>query len=338
MTTGGFHSYWVAGFLAGYYMCAWLIAGRKPSGQSIAVRYNSPEGLSPAALRYVYTMACDGRAYAAIIAQLAARKLLEIIPDRASGKIIMQKMVENGHVGRSLPEEEARVFKDLFEWSDRVELKRPGLSTIARIQKALDARQTSAYFTRNFIWVACALALTYGGTVWLGLSSGLFGHDTVDAWTGSLFAGLTVAMYGLAGYWVWDTNRLAFSLALRGMYQRTTLPALLAFVLLYPALWFLLIRTVAPKFAALTTALIVINTFAGVSLRNYTSSGRILRDHIEGYRQFLASAVQDRLQRMNIPGDKAKFDVEMIPYAIALDLSEAWGDNLGTRMMIEISL
>jgi hypothetical protein len=145
-------------------------------------------------------------------------------------------------------------------------------------------------------------------------------------------------MYGLWGYWTWDSNRLAFGLALRGIYPRRTLPLLLAFVLVYPALWYLLMRTTAPAFTNMTTLLILLNGFAAPSLRNYTAAGRAVRDEIEGFRQFLAGTEQDRLQRMNATGEMAKIDPEMIPYAIALDLREAWGDQLGIKAMVETAL
>jgi hypothetical protein len=84
--------------------------------------------------------------------------------------------------------------------------------------------------------------------------------------------------------------------------------------------------------------MIMVNAFAGPCLRNYTSAGRIVRDDIEGFRQFLAGTERDRLQRMNEPGRKVQVDPEAVPYAIALDLSEAWGDRLGIKTMMEMDL
>jgi hypothetical protein len=145
-------------------------------------------------------------------------------------------------------------------------------------------------------------------------------------------------MYSAAGYWMWDTNRLAIGLALCGLYRRRTLPILVAFVVLYPALWYAIIRMTAPSFARLTVALIVLNALAAPALRNYTAEGRRVRDEIEGFRQLLQSTEQDRLQRMNQPGQEARFDTELIPYAIALDLREEWGDQLGIQAMVETAL
>jgi hypothetical protein len=331
-------SYWVVVVLAVYYAIAWLLVGRKRAGGPIAVRYTPPEDLSPAAVRYIYTMACDGRSYAAIVAQLAARKLLAIVPDRDRGAIHVEKLTEDDRALRGLPEEERRVFENLLEFNQRTRLKPPELRDVERIQTSLEKRLSGAYFTRHLPWVACGLLLTAAATIWLALTSKLMGAGDLDAWMPAGFTGFTVAMYGLWGYWTWEGNRLAFTLALRGIYRRRTLPLLLAFVLVYPALWYLLMRTLAPAFAGITTLLILLNGFAAPCLRNYTAQGRRVRDEIEGFRQFLAGTEQDRLERMNVPGAKAPIDPEMIPYAIALDLREAWGDALGIRAMVETQL
>ena len=66
--------------------------------------------------------------------------------------------------------------------------------------------------------------------------------------------------------------------------------------------------------------------------------GRLVRDEIEGFREFIAGAELDRLRRMNEPGGRVQIDPEMIPYAIALDLKEAWGDQLGIKTMMETDL
>jgi Predicted membrane protein (DUF2207) C-terminal domain len=324
--------------LAAYYLGAWLLVGRKRAAGSIAVRYQPPEGLSPAVIRYLCTMSSDGRTYAAIVAQLAARKVLAIVPDKDSGATYLEKLTEDYHVLRGLPEEERRVFKDLLEFDDRVRLERPELSTVKRLQEMLEEQLAQRYVRRNFAWVIFGLLATVAATIWLGLSSGIFGVDEADAWMGASFAGFSVGMYGLAGYWIWDTNRLAFTLALRGLYRRRTLPLLLFFIALYPSLWYFLIRTVAPQFAIVTTLMILLNGFAAPALRNYTSAGRKVRDEIEGFRQFLAGTEQDRLQRVNTPGKRVQVDPEMIPYAIALDLREAWGDDLGIKTMVETAL
>ena len=332
-------SYWIVAVVVAYYLCAWLLVGRKREGKSISILYQPPKGLSPAALRYVYTMgASDGRTYAAIVAQLAARGLLAIVPEQVNGAIYLVKLKEDRHQARSLPEEERDVYDDLLEFDERVRLERPELRRIERIQKILAGSLPAKYFTRNLAWVVLGWLGTAAFTTWLSLSSVMLGKDAVDAWMVSLFTGFAVAMYSAWGYWMWDTNRLAIRLAARGLYRRRTLPLLIVFLALYPALWYAIISTTAPSFARLTEMLILVNTFAAPALHNFTTAGRRMRDEIEGFRRFLESTELDRLQRMNRPGQEAGFDAEFIPYAIALDLREGWGDRLGIQTMVETAL
>jgi hypothetical protein len=103
-------------------------------------------------------------------------------------------------------------------------------------------------------------------------------------------------------------------------------------------MWYLLIRTVTPIFTNVTGLLILINMLFPPFLRSYTPAGWQLVNQLRGFRQFLQQAEQDRLQRLN-PADAAiQADQEYVPYAIALDVREDWGDQLGIRTMIETAL
>jgi Predicted membrane protein (DUF2207) C-terminal domain len=326
--------YALASALAVYYLIAWLLVGRARSRGSLMVRYTPPENLSPAAMRFIYTMSADGRTYTAILARLAARGLLEIV---SSGKGVTLKKAESDYrAARNLPPEEKMVFKDLFEWDEQVPLRRPDSRTTEKLQEMLDEQLGGKFFTRHRAWVAAGLAISGVAATWLSAAS-LFAKSAGDNWMICAFIGLSVAMYGAFGYQMWDRNLLAIRLALRGMYHRRTLPLLLAFVMVYPALW-LLIWNAAPAFGGFTEAMILMNTFLPSCLRNYTAEGRRVRDEIEGFRRFLAGTEQDRLQRMNTAGKLARMELEFVPYAIALDLREAWGDELGIRTMVETEL
>jgi hypothetical protein len=104
-------------------------------------------------------------------------------------------------------------------------------------------------------------------------------------------------------------------------------------------MWYVFLRTTQPSsFARVTELLILVNGFAAPALRSYTREGWRLRNQVEGFRQFMQGTEQDRLRRMNQPGREAKFDAEFIPYAIALDLREGWGDQLGVKTMVETAL
>ena len=63
-------------------------------------------------------------------------------------------------------------------------------------------------------------------------------------------------------------------------------------------------------------------------MRAPTAEGaRILRQ-LAGVREFLVRAEQDRLERVNTPGERAEIVDRFLPYAIALNVKESWGDAL----------
>lgn len=325
--------------IAVYYLIAYLLVGRTRSPGSVMVRYSPPDNLSPAAMRFVYTMSADGRTYTAILARLAARGLMEIVPQKLSSKtsgVMLKKTETDHHESRNLPTEEKKIFKDLFEWEEQVPLRRPEWRTMEKLHETLQTQLGGKFFTRHMAWVVAGLAISGAAAAWLSAVT-LFRKDPADAWMMCAFTGLTVAMYGAFGWKMWESNRLAIGLAVRGMYRRRTLPLLLAFVLIYPALW-LLIWHGAPAFAGFTEAMILMNTFLPSSLRNYTAEGRRVRNEIEGFRRFLAGTEQDQLQRVDPASKPRRMDLEFVPYAIALDLREAWGDELGIRAMVETEL
>jgi hypothetical protein len=320
--------------LAMYYLIAWLLVGRNRSKSSVMVRYTPPDNMSPAAMRFIYTMGADGRTYTAILAGLAARGLLEIVPGKNG--VMLKKTETDHHQSRNLLAEEKKVFKDLFEWEEQAPLRRPEWRMMEKLHETLQEQLGGKFVTRHLDWVVAGMVISGAAAAWLSAMT-LFRKDPADAWMMCAFIGLTVAMYGAFGYQMWDSNRLAIRLALRGMYRRRTLPLLLAFVLIYPALW-LLIWHGAPAFAGFTEAMILMNTFLPSCLRNYTAEGRHLREEIEGFRRFLAGTEQDRLQRMNESCKPPQMDLKFVPYAIALDLRESWGDELGIRAMVETEL
>ncbi|HEV2114430.1 MAG TPA: DUF2207 domain-containing protein [Terriglobales bacterium] len=75
--------------------------------------------------------------------------------------------------------------------------------------------------------------------------------------------------------------------------------------------------------------MIALNSVFIPLLRTMTADGRKLQDEIAGYKDFLREVEQDRLDRLGRIA-KAPPMAETLPYAIALGLSEAWGDALAT--------
>ncbi len=93
-----------------YYVVVWLALGRQPQHGAIAIQYQPPQGLSPAAMRYIRTTGCDGRTLAATIAQLATRGCMEIEPQNGNYKLTQLKSVDPKSLRPSLAPEELGLF------------------------------------------------------------------------------------------------------------------------------------------------------------------------------------------------------------------------------------
>ena len=84
----------------------------------------------------------------------------------------------------------------------------------------------------------------------------------------------------------------------------------------------------SPAYAEMVTAISLVNVACAPLLKNYTALGRKVLDEIEGFRQFLMKVEQDRLARLNTPTLTPQLMNEYLPFAIALEVKEAWGDHL----------
>jgi len=75
-------------------------------------------------------------------------------------------------------------------------------------------------------------------------------------------------------------------------------------------------------------AFLLINLAWGPRLKRKSALGRQVADEIAGFRQFLAKVEQDKLKRLGTAEEDPQEMDRMLPYAIALELHENWGDRL----------
>ncbi|HKD81735.1 MAG TPA: hypothetical protein VKH81_18725 [Candidatus Angelobacter sp.] len=78
---------------------------------------------------------------------------------------------------------------------------------------------------------------------------------------------------------------------------------------------------------ALLLAVLLNNVFF-VIMRAPTALGNTTLQQLAGFREFLLRVEQDRLDRVNSPGDRAELMNRFLPYAIALGVREGWGDTM----------
>jgi hypothetical protein len=316
-----------------YYFLAWLAVGRAPKPGTIVVRYQPPPGISPAAARYLITTGTDGRTLAAVVAALAARNCVSVEPH--DGMYKLTRLASNSGDEGKLAPEEAHALQYLFEDGPVAEIS-PSMSQenslrnsryVANIQADLAKRLAGIYFTRHIGFVALGVLATFVTSFFLAATAQ--GRDTSGAFfmtTWLLFCALILGA-------IVETGLLpAWKAVLRGTAGWVKLmPGTAAagvFVFFFGLLLVRLAQGVSPAFALMVAALALVNVVWAPFLKRVTKEGRATLDALEGFRQFLVSVEQDRLHRLNESASKPTAEVEYLPYAIALEVREAWGDHL----------
>jgi Predicted membrane protein (DUF2207) len=325
-----------------YYVIVWLALGRQPQRGTIAIQYQPPQGLSPAAIRYIRTTGCDGRTLAATIAQLAARGCVGIEPlaGSQSGKYKVTRLTADPKgLQPPLAAEEMTVLQELFDDGPAVVLD-PGNGNplnryLMQINVELQKRLSNLYFTRNARWLALGtlaslltaigMALTAHGrssdlmtmlflTWWFFFCFFLLGIIAVM----TLLPALGRMMRGLGG-----AREVLIGTAVMGAFGAGGVVVL----------WQMK-SAASPAYALSLAALVAINIAAFPALKRLTSLGRQTLEEIEGFRLFLEKVEQDRMRRLAAADPQAGASFEFMPYAIALEVREPWGDHLAEACMV----
>jgi hypothetical protein len=326
-----------------YYLIVWLALGRSPQRGTVAIQYQPPQGLSPAAVRYVQTTGCDGRSLAATIAQLAARGCIGIEPQGSKYKVTRLDGPDPKTLQPPLAPEELRVFDGLFEDGPETVLDsnngNPLNRYLMRINTELQKRLQNLYFTRNARWLALGTFASFLTSIGMALTANGRNSDRMTllflTWWFFFcffFLGLIAVMTVLP----------AIGRVMRGLGGAKEVAIGSAVVAAFggggvAVLWQLK-SGASLAYALSLLALVAINIAAFPALRRMTPLGRQVRDQIEGFRTFLDKVEQDRMRRVNpaeeIADAHGAAAFEFLPYAIALEVREAWGDHLAEACVV----
>jgi Predicted membrane protein (DUF2207) len=201
--------------------------------------------------------------------------------------------------------------------------------TGVEIKAAVDAIQDSfrknfrdIYFRWNYGYVLAGVAATF----LFGLGTAVF----VESQAPSLFVTLwlagftTAAGLVMSGFWTSRPSRPSIG-------QRVTAVLMPLFFFVLPG--FLIAQSAMPQARLFIVSLLLavaLNSMFFVLMRAPTPAGRKALAQLAGFREFLVRVEQDRLERANMPQEKAELLNRFLPYAIALEVKEAWGDTMAS--------
>jgi uncharacterized membrane protein len=85
---------------------------------------------------------------------------------------------------------------------------------------------------------------------------------------------------------------------------------------------------------AVLLAAVAVNLVFFSLLKAPTLGGRKVLDHIEGFRMYLGTAEQDRLEALHPPQKTPELFEKFLPYALALDVENEWAEKF-TNVLTE---
>lgn len=313
------------GALLGFYTLAWLHAGRDPRPGVIYPRYRPQKGYSPAAMRYISRMGYDKKAFACALVNMAVHGHIRIEEDRDGDYILSRDQ----QTGMNLAPGEMVIMENLLGSSKKIALKPGNSETIQRAikehRRTLTRHYEKLYFLTNrgisfiagFLFLG-GLALTLMNApasfapgalfmfLWLSIWSVAVAALWISAWTPLSKPEKT------AGDWVAALSSSMFALVFTG-------GEIMGLVMLY------LSAGPAVMLHFLLGAAIIACFYQW--MKAPTNRGRRMLDKVDGFREYLTLAEIDELQLKNPPEKTPALFEAYLPYAMALDVEEIWGER-----------
>lgn len=308
----------------GYLFSMWYRHGRDPEKGTVIPLFQPPERLSPEAVRYIYRMGFDIKTFSAATVNLATQGIAKMKDD--ANTFTLTKINDDTS---KLPAEEKNLVKNLFSASSTINLKQDNYKIIAKakndLRKDLKNQYENVYFVTNTKYLTVSILLNLLGFI----AAIFFAQDRAGAffaliwlsiWTLGCCALLATAMKSVRQF-LFEKSVLAF---LGMIFSNLFLiPFLIGEIVGFYAL-----SDYIPYFTLpLLFVLVMMNVAFYYLLRSPTPAGRKIIDQIEGFKLYLSTTEQDRLQALNPPKQTPETFEKWLPYAIALDVENKWGEN-----------
>jgi uncharacterized membrane protein YgcG len=285
--------------------------------------FRPPEGLTPAAARYVREQGFDDTAFSSALIGLAVKGRLRILDHEGDYRLTpVSKAVALSPGETKLMDALGGAPVTLVNTNHQ----RIGAARAA-LANALADEYRGAAFVLNRGWFSLGLGLS---VLVLGLTYLLASKDV---------GGALIAALVFAAWWgfiiVLARRALSRFAAARGF---ATVKTIFGLLVLLP---FLIGGLIGPALALATGAvpsdlllaalgigaLAILNVAFFYLLTAPTPAGRALLDKIEGFRLYLATTEEDRLAVLNPPERTPALFERYLPYALALGCAHEWSEK-----------
>jgi Predicted membrane protein (DUF2207) len=316
-----------------YYLAVAIALHWRPARRIAVTSYEPPRGISPALAAYLFENGRYERAFAAALVSLAAAGFLKIYEE--GDHFALKKL---GKVGKPAAPEEAAIFGALFpEPVDTYEFSATdtgGISHVCReFEKTITEIAEPELISRHWqLWYA---GLAFSMFVIVLAIDSLPIHVGVGQSPGVVYLGLLCVLCGacfVAALRAWpSTLRKLFSFlpGIRRPPLTLNRSDVIPFCLSISALFGfgLLASATTNQMAMIVIALLFLAELFRHVFEAPTIAGRQAIEKLKGFREFLARAEADRMNRENRPGHTPETLEANSGYAVALNVEHAWGQE-----------
>ncbi|KHK04002.1 DUF2207 domain-containing protein [Desulfovibrio sp. TomC] len=306
-----------------FFLTAWYLVGRDPKRGLTIPLFTPPADLSAPATRYVRRMGFDDKTFAAGLVEMAV-----------TGGVTIEDAEDVYIVGRGknvFPKGswQRDIRDDLLGALPALRMEQENHARIRKARESLERALQSSYkgsffrVNRSFYCVGAALSL---------LAFGLTAFRAKDPEMAGIF-------FSWIGFWTFAVAALGLRAwrALRRARARprfmTILAAVFTCLLAVPffigevaGLAFLSVAVSLPA-AGCLMLIAALNALFWHLLKAPTQEGRRIMDALEGFRLYLSVGERERLELLNPPERTPELFERYLPYALALDVENAWADQ-----------
>jgi len=311
-----------------YYGFVWAAVGRDPKRGVIMPLYEPPANLSPAAMRYLVRMGFDNKTFAAAILDLAARGFLKI--KFQAGSYTVYRTKTDNH---ALTPDEQQLANQMFSGRDQLWLHNENHTVIgvgmAALKSWLKLNEQKIYFFTNSQYLIPAIVFSVGTVAAVGYLKSpavLLVIAFLSLWLSVWSLAVVGLLNGSFSAWkeVLTSHTNSGSLISKALvFTLSSVPFLAAECFAI----FALTKFTSPPLAVFLLISIALHILFHSLLKAPTVAGRRMLDHIEGFKMFLGAVDGDRMNRINPPEQTPETFEKFLPYALALDVEQAWAEK-----------
>lgn len=301
-----------------FYLLAWNQVGRDPEPGVIFPAFYPPKDISPAAMRYILDEKTDHKNFTSALINLAVKGYVKM--KKINNGYQITKLTHDSKSLKSMSSGEHIIMKWLFGGNkSSIRINKKYDSKIKTAMKRLSDRLKSEYkvkcFKDNKMIGYFGIGVSILVLLFFMMHLNMFNSELVAQMLAPL------AITGFALYTILST--------VRGSVNGGTV---ISHGLIMIVFFMSSAREIPLELIIISVVLVLFNGVFIYLLKSPTPFGRELMDKIEGFKLYLSTAEQHRLDIMHPPEMTSELFEEYLPYAMALGVENRWSERFAQHL------